>query len=74
MTYVITQKCIGEVYAACQQVCPADCMHTVAQRLTPVDIGAVTAWLVAQPVPADARPAAAQSLKLPLECGGLTKK
>ena len=51
-----------------------DCMHTVAQRLTPVDIGAVTAWLVAQPVPADARPAAAQSLKLPLECGGLTKK
>jgi NAD-dependent dihydropyrimidine dehydrogenase PreA subunit len=30
MAYVITQKCISEVYAACQQVCPADCMHYVA--------------------------------------------
>jgi hypothetical protein len=29
---------------------------------------------VAQPVPADLRPAPAESLKLPLECGGLTKK
>jgi cytochrome c553 len=51
-----------------------DCMHDVAQLLTPADIGAVTAWLVAQPVPTDLRPAAAGSLKLPLECGGLTKK
>ncbi len=51
-----------------------DCMHQVATLLTPEDIGAVTAWLVAQPVPADMRPAAAGSLKLPLECGGLTKK
>ena len=30
MAHVITQKCIGEVYAACQQVCPADVMHFVA--------------------------------------------
>ena len=30
MAYVITQKCIEEVYAACAQVCPADCMHYVA--------------------------------------------
>ena len=51
-----------------------DCMHTVAQRLTPEDIGAITAWLVAQPVPAVVQPAPAGSLKLPLECGGLTKK
>ena len=51
-----------------------DCMHEVAKLLTPTDIGAVTAWLVAQTVPADARPAAAGSSKLPLECGGLTKK
>ncbi|MEW5851896.1 MAG: ferredoxin family protein [Myxococcota bacterium] len=27
MAYVITQKCLGEVYAACQAVCPADCIH-----------------------------------------------
>jgi cytochrome c553 len=51
-----------------------DCMHTVAQLMTPADIGAVTAWLVAQPIPADLTPAPAGSLKLPLECGGLTKK
>lgn len=30
MTHVITSKCISEVYAACVQVCPADCMHFVA--------------------------------------------
>jgi cytochrome c553 len=51
-----------------------DCMHDVAQILTPADIGAITAWLVAQPVPANPVPAPLGSLKLPLECGGLTKK
>ena len=51
-----------------------DCMHEVAQMLTPTDFSAVTAWLVAQPVPADVRPAPAGSMTLPLECGGLTKK
>jgi cytochrome c553 len=51
-----------------------DCMHDVAQRLTPADIAAITAWLVAQPVPANLAPAPQGSLTLPLECGGLTKK
>jgi cytochrome c553 len=51
-----------------------DCMHEVAKLLAPTDIGAITAWLVAQKVPADLRPAPVGSLKLPLECGGLTKK
>jgi cytochrome c553 len=51
-----------------------DCMHEVAQKLTPADIAAVTAWLVAQPVPANPRPAPAGSVKLPIECGGLTRK
>ena len=51
-----------------------DCMHEVAKLLTPNDIGAITAWLVAQPVPADVRPAPTGSLKLPLECGGLNRK
>lgn len=31
MPHVISQKCITEVYAACQQVCPADTMHLVNQ-------------------------------------------
>jgi cytochrome c553 len=52
-----------------------DCMHEMAVKLTPKDIAAVTAWLVAQPVPADPRPAKAETLpKLPLECGGLNTK
>ncbi len=49
-----------------------DCMHQVAQLLTPTDINAVAAWLVAQPVPANPRPAPAGSVKPPLECGGIT--
>ena len=48
-----------------------DCMKEVAQKLSPADISAVTAWLVAQPVPVDPRPAAAGSASMPLRCGGL---
>ena len=33
---------------------PPDCMAQVAQRLSPEDIGAVSAWLAAQPVPTPA--------------------
>jgi cytochrome c553 len=51
-----------------------DCMQQVAKLLAPNEIAAITAWLVAQPVPADVRPAKAGSLQLPMECGGLTKK
>jgi cytochrome c553 len=48
-----------------------DCMAEIASRLTPEDIAAVNAWLAAQRVAPDARPAPAGSLKLPLECGGV---
>ena len=27
MSYVITEKCLGERYATCVEVCPVDCMH-----------------------------------------------
>lgn len=27
MPYVITEKCLGERYAACVDVCPVDCIH-----------------------------------------------
>ena len=30
MAFVITEKCLSEVYASCQQVCPADCIHFVS--------------------------------------------
>jgi len=48
-----------------------DCMAVVAGRLSPEDIGAVSSWLAAQPVPN--RPAAAvePQLRLPLPCGSV---
>ncbi|HWI11231.1 MAG TPA: c-type cytochrome [Burkholderiaceae bacterium] len=47
-----------------------DCMAQVAQRLAPADIGALSQWLAAQPVPAGAKPAAGLPEPMPLRCGG----
>jgi cytochrome c553 len=49
-----------------------DCMGRVAKAIAPEEIGAISAWLAAQPLPADARPAAAFAAPLPFPCGGLT--
>lgn len=46
-----------------------DCMATIAARLSPSDVAAVSAWLAAQPTPADARPAERSPRPLPLACG-----
>jgi cytochrome c553 len=46
-----------------------DCMASIATRLTVADVSAVSAWLAAQPVPADARPADSIARPLPLACG-----
>jgi cytochrome c553 len=46
-----------------------DCMAQVAQQLTAADVGAVTAWLVRQPVPVPAHAAAPSREPLPLDCG-----
>jgi cytochrome c553 len=51
---------------------PPDCMAQVAQRLSAEDIGAVSAWLAAQPVPANSTPAPAPAVPLPIACGGVT--
>lgn len=48
-----------------------DCMAQVAQRLSDADVGAVSAWLGTQVANADARPASAIALPLPLHCGGV---
>jgi cytochrome c553 len=48
-----------------------DCMAEVVKRLAPEDIGAVSQWLAAQPVPQAAAPAASLPAALPLECGGV---
>ena len=49
---------------------PPDCMAQVAQRLSLEDIGAVSAWLAAQPVPAHATAPPAPPTPLPIACGG----
>jgi len=51
---------------------PPDCMAQVAQRLSPEDIGAVSAWLAAQPLPASATAPPAPPTPLPIACGGVS--
>ena len=46
-----------------------DCMAHIAERLTPADIGAVSAWLAAQTVPLHAAPAGESVAALPMACG-----
>jgi cytochrome c553 len=49
-----------------------DCMHDLAQQLTPEEVGAAAAWLAAQPVPAHAKPLPALPQPLPVQCGGVS--
>ena len=50
-----------------------DCMATIASRLTPEEVGAVSAWLAAQAVTAGARPTEAFRAPLPVPCGSVGK-
>jgi cytochrome c553 len=71
--YITSQ--LGAWKAGKRHAMKPDCMHEVATKLAPEEIAAVTAYLVAQPLPADPKPAAAGSIgKLPLECGGINVK
>ncbi|RZL09476.1 MAG: c-type cytochrome [Rubrivivax sp.] len=46
-----------------------DCMATIAKGLAPEDIGAISSWLSAQPLPALTKPAATAAAALPMPCG-----
>lgn len=48
-----------------------DCMASIASQLTPEEVGAVSTWLAAQPVPAGGKPAAGFRGRLPLACGSV---
>lgn len=48
-----------------------DCMAQITARLKPEDVTAVSAWLAAQPVPPDAKPATALEKPLPIACGSV---
>ena len=49
---------------------PPDCMARIASRLSAEDIAAVSQYLASRTVAPDAPPAPAQSVRLPLDCGG----
>ena len=65
--YVVGQ--IGSWRTRQRQAGAPDCMAQVSDRLTPEDIGAVAAWLAAQPLPLLPKPAAALPERLPMPCG-----
>lgn len=65
--YLVAQ--FGAWRAGQRKAAQPDCMHTIATRLTPDDIGAVAAWLAAQPLPADTHPAPRPGGPLPMPCG-----
>ena len=48
-----------------------DCMAHIAKQLKEDEINAISQWLAAQSMPADARPAIHLPAALPMECGGL---
>lgn len=50
-----------------------DCMAGIAKQLSPAEVGAVAAWLAAQPLPADARAAPSLPAELPLRCGSVQR-
>lgn len=50
-----------------------DCMAEIGRRMDTADVNAVASWLATQPVPAQARPAAALPAPTPIACGGVPK-
>lgn len=60
---------MGAWRTGARQATEPDCMAHVARQLTLTDIAAVSAWLSAQALPADTRPARALPKPPPLRCG-----
>jgi cytochrome c553 len=50
-----------------------DCMAKIASQLTAGEVSAVSAWLAARPVPANAKPASVLTHPLPMACGSVPK-
>lgn len=65
--YLVGQ--LGAWQTGLRQAFAPDCMAHVAKRLAPADVAAVSSWLAAQPLPADAHPAPPTREPLPLKCG-----
>lgn len=51
-----------------------DCMADVAQKLTPEDIAALSAWLSSHPITEPYEPAPAGAINLPVQCGSQAQR
>lgn len=69
--YLIAQ--LGAWQTGVRRARAPDCMRDIARRLTPEELGAISAWLASQPVPAGAKPAAGPAQPLPVACGGVAR-
>jgi cytochrome c553 len=63
---------LGAWRAGARHAHAPDCMATVAGKLAPEDIGAVSTWLSSQPL-VNAHPASSLPAALPIDCGGVPK-
>ena len=62
---------IGAWKSGQRRAAAPDCMATVVERLSADDIGAVAAWLSAQPVAQGGKPSPRLAARLPLRCGSI---
>jgi cytochrome c553 len=67
--YVSSQ--LGSWRTGTRAAAAPDCMATIAHRLTPEDITAVSAWLATRSLPADMHAQPAGSVEPPMACGVL---
>jgi cytochrome c553 len=67
--YVSSQ--LGSWRTGTRAAAAPDCMATIANRLTPEDITAVSAWLATRALPADMHAQPPGSVNPPLQCGVL---
>lgn len=65
--YLIAQ--LGAWQTQQRRALAPDCMAQIAQALPPADVGAVAAWLAAQPVPAQQHATISAPVAAPLPCG-----
>jgi len=56
-----------------RQAADPDCMHALVKALSSEELNTATAFLAAQPVPANSKAAPANSMKFPLKCGTHTE-
>ncbi|MBC7945130.1 MAG: c-type cytochrome [Burkholderiales bacterium] len=65
--YIVAQ--LGAWKTGQRHAARPDCMAQIANRLSPQDVSAVSAYLTTQRATANPMPALARSAKLPLDCG-----